>query len=183
MLTSQTVYVKPVGSETRILYSPPTEQIMFFVRRFIQNADWILDLLSLTDKLLRQNNEEITRFERLIIQDYLNFRLLDSSQGLLLIDRAGNRMQATDLLQLRDQILAEAEKRALYLYFNPNKHHMASAFKQVLAKVGDKELNEEERAILREAYLSVHHGEVYTLRGKKLTPYSKSQRWIWKLVG
>lgn len=183
MLTSQTVYLKPAGSKTRILHSPATEQIMFFARRFIQNVDWVMDLLSLTDKLLHQNTQEISRFERLIIQDYLNFRLLESSQGILLIDRAGNRLQANDLLNLRDQILAEVEKRALFLYYNPGRHSMPSAFKQVLAKIGDKELNEEELAILREAYLSVHNGEVYTLRGKKLDLHSRSQRWLWKLVG
>jgi len=182
MLTSQTVYLKPTGSETKILYSPAIEQIMFFARRFIQNVDWIMDLLSITDKLLRQNSEEMTRFERLIIQDYLNFRLLDSSQGMMLIDRAGNRLQTADLLNLRDQILFEVEKRALFLYYNPSRHSMPSAFKQVLAKIGDKELNDEEQAILREAFLNVHNGEVYTLRGKKLALHSRSQRWLWKLV-
>ena len=182
MLSNQTVYLKPTGSATRILYSPPTEQIMFFVRRFIQNVDWVMDLLALTDKLLRQAPAEITRFERLIIQDYLHFRLLETVDGLVLVDRAGNRLEASELLLLRDQILGECEKRALYLYHNPARHPLARAFKQVLAKVGDKDLSEEETAILREAYLLTNEGQIYTLRSRRLTPPSRSQRWIWKLT-
>jgi hypothetical protein len=182
MLSNQTAFLKPTGSATKILYSAGSEQIMFFVRRFIQNVDWVMDLLALTDKLLRQAPAEITRFERLIIQDYLHFRLVETADGLMLLDRAGHRFEAAELLMLRDQILSETETRALYLYHNPSKHPMARAFKQVLAKVNDKELSEEEVAILREAFLLTDKGSVYTLRSRKLTPPSRSQRWIWKLT-
>lgn len=182
MISHQTAFLKPTGSATRILYSPPTEQIMFFVKRFIQNVDWVMDLLQLIDKLLRQEPAEITRFERLIIQDYLHFRLIETRDGLLLIDRAGHRLEASELLLLRDQILDETDKRALFLYHNPAKHPLAKGFKQVLAKVGDKTLSEEEVAILREAYLLTDGRQVYTLRSRKLTPHSRSQRWIWKLT-
>lgn len=182
MLSNQTAFLKPTGSATRILYSPNGEQVMFFVKRFIQNVDWVMDLISLIDKLLRQSHEEITKFERLIIQDYLHFRLLEQNDAIILVDRAGNRFEASELLMLRDQILAEAETRSLYLYHNPSKHPMAKAFKQVLAKIGDKELSEEEHAILREAYLFSHQGQIYTLRSRRLDPHSRSQRWIWKLT-
>lgn len=182
MLNNQTAFLKPTGSGTRILYSQPSEQVMFFVRRFIQNVDWIMDLLSLIDKLLREAPAELTRFERLIIQDYLHFRLIERNDSLILIDRSGQRFEAAELLALRDQILDETEKRALWLYHNPSKHPLAKAFKQVLAKLGDKDLSEEEVAILREAYLLTHQGEIYTLRSRRLTPPSRSQRWIWKLT-
>ena len=78
--------------------------------------------------------------------------------------------------------LDETDKRALFLYHNPAKHPMAKAFKQVLAKVGDKNLSEEEVAILREAYLLTDGERVYTLRSRKLARHSRSQRWIWKLT-
>lgn len=181
-VSPQTAFLKPSGSATRILYSAPAEQIMFFVRRFIQNVDWVMDLLSLTDKLLRQAPEEINRFERLIIQDYLHFRLLPTPDGMKLIDRGGKAFEAADLLLLRDQILDETEKRAMFFYHNPNRHPLARGFKQVLAKIGDRDLSEEETAILREAYLLTDKGSVYTLRSRKLTPPSRSQRWIWKLT-
>lgn len=183
MTNQQTAFLKPTGSATKILYSPPTEQIMFFVKRFVQNVDWVMDLLSLTDKLLRQAPaSEITRFERLIIQDYLHFRLIERSEGLILVDRAGHRLEAAELLHLRDQILAEAEARAMFLYYNPGRHPLARGFKQVLAKIGDTDLSEEEIAILREAYLFTDGGQIYTLRSRKLTPHSRPQRWIWKLT-
>lgn len=182
MISHQTAFLKPTGSETKILYSPPTDQIMFFVKRFIQNVDWVMDLLHLIDKLLRQAPAEITKFEKLIIQDYLHFRLIETREGLVLVDRGGNRFEASELLLLRDQILDETDKRALFLYHNPSKHPLAKAFKQVLAKVGDKNLSEEEIAILREAYLLTDGGQVYTLRSRKLARHSRSQRWIWKLT-
>lgn len=182
MQSNQTAFLKPTGNATRILYSAQAEQIMFFVRRFIQNVDWVMDLLSLTDKILRQAPAEITKFERLIIQDYLHFRLIEREDSVWLVDRTGKRFEAAELLMLRDQILAETEARAMFLYHNPSKHPLAKAFKQVLAKVGDKDLSEEEVAILREAYLLTHEGSVYTLRSRKLTPHTRSQRWIWKLT-
>lgn len=183
MQSNQTAFLKPSGSATRILYSPQADQIMFFVRRFIQNVDWVMDLLSLTDKLLRQAPAtEVTRFERLIIQDYLHFRLIEREDSVYLVDRTGRRFEAAELLMLRDQILAETEARAMYLYHNASKHPLARAFKQVLAKVGDKTLSEEEVAILREAYLLTNEGSIYTLRSRKLTPHTRSQRWIWKLT-
>lgn len=181
-MMQQTAYLKPNTGATRILYSPPTEQLVSFARRFIQNVDWVFDLLSLTNKLLLQQDAEITRFERLIIQDYLNFRLLQTAEGLKLVDRSGHAFDAPSLLNLREQLLYEAEQRALFLYYNPQRHPMAKAFKQVLTKIGDKPLSEEEAAILREAYLYEHQGQIYTLRGKKLERHSRSQRWIWKLM-
>lgn len=180
---NQTVCLKPSVQGTRMLYSAPTEQLMFFVRRFVQNADWMLDLLSLTEKLLRNAGGEINRFERLIVQDYLQFRLLRNGSEWVLVDRSGYALDTGDLLTLRDQILTETEKRALFLYFNPSRHPLPRAFKQVLAKSADKDFSEQEHEILRQSYLQYQNGTFYTLRGKALTPPSRSQRWIWKMVG
>lgn len=183
MMHNQTVCLKPPVHSTRMLYSAPTEQLMFFVRRFIQNADWMLDLLSLTEKLLRNEGDKLSRFEHLIIQDYLQFRLFYSGKEWVLVDRSDHALGTHDLLSLREQILNETEKRALFLYFNPSRHPMAKAFKQVLAKNNDKDLSDEEYEILRQSYLNYQNGSFYTLRGKALTPPSRSQRWIWKMVG
>ena len=181
MFTNQTVLLRPKRNETRVLSSRSTDEVMFFVKRFIQNVDWVMDLLSITDKLLRQSNEAITRFERLIIEDYMQFRFFEGNDGLMLVDRGGRRVEAGELLQIREEILDEVEKRALFLYYNPSRHTMPKAFKQVLAKSPDK-YNQEEKAILRESYLTVHKGQIFTLRGKALTPHSLSQRWIWKWI-
>lgn len=183
MLTQQTAYLKPTGSATRILYSPAVEQVMFFVRRFVQNVDWICDLLSLIDKLLDGERPELTRFEKLIVQDYLHFRLLETPRGRVLVDRAGERLEPADLIVLRDQITAEADKRALFLYYNPARHPLAKGFKRVLARLQSQPLSAEDHALLREAYLFVEDGEIRTLRGRRLEPPSRSQRLLWKLVG
>lgn len=181
MFSQHTVVLRPNRNETRILSSRFSDEVMFFVKRFIQNTDWVMDLLSITDKLLRQSAEPISRFERLVVEDYLQFRLFQSPDGIVLVDRGGRRVEAGELLNVREQILDEVEKRALFIYYNPARHSLPKAFKQVLAKSPDK-YNQEEKAVLREAYLSVQNGRIYTLRGKELTPYSLSQRWIWKWI-
>ncbi|MBT9546434.1 MAG: hypothetical protein IV090_13680 [Candidatus Sericytochromatia bacterium] len=181
MQTSQTVYLRKSTHPTGMLRSSPIDQILFFVRRFIQNVDWVYDLLSLTDKLIHQN-ADFSKFERLIIEDYLHMSLRQTRQGPVLFDRFGTPLDITDLMVLRDEVIELADKHALYLFHNPRKHPLSRAFKQVLAKDDYDQLNEEAHALLREAYLTVKNGQIYTLRGRLLGTPSWTQRWMWKLI-
>jgi hypothetical protein len=181
MQTSQTVLLRKSTHPTGMLRANPIDQILFFVRRFIQNVDWVYDLLALTDKLIHQQ-DNFSKFERLIVEDYLHMSLRQTRQGTVMMDRFGSPLDITDLMQLRDEMIELADKHALYLFHNPRKHPLSKAFKQVLAKDDYDLLNEEEHAILREGYLSVKNGQIYTLRGRLLGSPSWTQRWMWKLI-
>lgn len=182
MLNHQTTYLRKSTSATVMLFSRPTEPILFLVKRFIQNVEWTYDLLSLIEKLIH-GHDDITKFERLIVEDYLQFQLVKQYTGYALKDRQGNTLETTELLFLRQEIERMAEHHALGLVHNPHLHPLKKAFKQVLTKIGYENLSEEAHAILREAYLFENKGLLYTLKGRMVQLPHFTKRMLWKLIG
>lgn len=183
MYHAQTTLLNSAIPATRHLQTSPRHQVLFFVRRFIANVDWTADLLSLLEKLIHQKTD-FTRFERMIAEDYLQLQLHISSNSVELVDRLGVALELEELLVLREQILSLCHDYALRLTKAPSLHPLARAFKQVLAKVGYQVLNDEENAILREAYLTEKGGALYTWAGKQVvTQLSRAKRMLWRLVG
>lgn len=182
MYQAQTTLLNSTLPATRHLTATPRHQVLFFVRRFIANVDWTADLLSLIDKLIRQETD-FTRFERLIAEDYLQLHIHIGHQQVELSDRYGIPFDIEELLTLKEHILALCHDQAMRLIKAPSLHPLAKFFKQVLAKTGYQELNDEEHAILREAYLTEKGGALYTWAGKQVSQLSRAQRWLWRLVG
>ncbi len=182
MSSALTTQLKPQYGATRALVCPPSEQILAFAHAQLENADWILALISLLDKVLLEQKCELSAYERAIMQDDLHLRVLNIPEGIRLVDPNGGILDASTLLYLRDQILIAAEKRSQHLYRCPNLSPNSKALKQVLAQAGDKDLSDEYAAVLREAFLYHHQGQLYSLRGTRLKHRSQSQRWVWKFL-
>lgn len=181
MQTVRTVILRKSTQPTRLLRSQPSEQVLFFVRRFIENATRVYTVLSLVEKLIQQRTD-FSRSEKQLVQDYLQMELRITQEGVFLSDRCGKTPDIVELLQLRDKILELMEAQSLHWLQSASKTPFVRTLKQVLARTRYDNLSEEAQATLREAYLSVRHGRIVTARGRWLGAPSWTQRWMWKLI-
>lgn len=180
MRNTRTHFLNWPSKHTTTLVTNPADQILFFVRRFIQNIDWTYDLLAIIDKLIKEEND-FTKFERMIVEEYLHFSFVDHFDHTTIADRVGQEMDLHQLLDLRDEIYKLAENYSNQLLKTPKMHPVHRTFKQVLGKVGYQKLSDEDQAILKEAYLHERNGQLFTLSGTLIK--LPTMRVLWRLTG
>ncbi|PIQ25268.1 hypothetical protein COW36_19965 [bacterium (Candidatus Blackallbacteria) CG17_big_fil_post_rev_8_21_14_2_50_48_46] len=181
MTSAQTAILRKSTQATCMLRLDPVEEVMFFVRRFLQNPETIYTLLNLIERLI-DHEAHFSQAEKEWVETYLQLALRQTRQGTQLYDRRGLALDTPELLHIRDQILHLTEKQALALVQAPRQHSQNKAFKQVLTKNSYDQLSQEETQLLREGYLKVRQGQIFTLSGRLIASPSWTQRWIWKLI-